>query len=150
MQEATAMDFYKKVVEGTEHSKTITLEAEEIKLAGVEQHIVDKKTLGAVIERLPDEMFEVPEDLDEEDLENMTEEEIAEANDDGGAAISEATVAAFEELCVKSLEHSDLTDKRMAGIIGEFSFEVLFELGTEILEFSIENTGDVQDFHVQE
>lgn len=146
MKEEDAMTFYKKVVEGTEHHKTTSLETDDIKLDGVKVHVVDKKTLGAVIERLPDEMFKVPDDLDPEEIEEMSEEELAEANDTDGASISEDTVAAFEELCVQSLAHSDLTDRQMSNMISEFSFDVLFGLGVEILDYSIENTGDIQDF----
>ena len=152
MNQESAMDFYQKVVEGTDHSKEITLQtADGAKLEGVKMSPVDKKTLAAVIERLPDSIFETPDDIDEDELQDMTAEEFEEEVDgDGTSAITEESVAAFEELCVQSLSHPSLVDRKMANIISNLSFDVLFELGSEIMDFSIENTGDVQDFHVQE
>lgn len=152
MDQQNAMEFYKKVVEGTDHSRTISLETKDgTVLEGVKMAPVDKKTLAAVIERLPDEMFEVPEDIDQDELKDMDPEDLEEQT--GGnatSAVTEDSVAGFEELCIKSLSHDDLVDRKMANIIANLSFEVLFELGSEVMDFSIEQTGDVKDFHVQE
>lgn len=145
MQAEDAMDFYNRVVKGTKQHKTITLEHESgSALEGVEVHPVDKRTLAAVIERLPESLFEAVEDAD-------GDADVAEDEMEGDlSAVTEETVAAFEELCLKSLEHPDLAPTNMEEIIAELNFEVLFELGTEIIDMSIEETGDVRDFHEQD
>ena len=144
MQAEDAMDFYNRVVKGTKEYKTITLEHKSgSSLEGVEMHPVDKRTLAAVIERLPESLFEAVEDAE-------GDAEAAEEEMDGDlSGVTEETVAAFEEVCIQSIEHPDLAPTNMKEIISELNFEVLFELGTEIIDLSIEQTGDVKDFHEQ-
>ena len=38
----------------------------------------------------------------------------------------------------------------MDDLVESLNFETLLGLGTEVLSFSMENDGDVRDFHVQE
>jgi hypothetical protein len=38
----------------------------------------------------------------------------------------------------------------MEHICNELNFEMLFELGTEIINMSVEETGTIKDFHEQE
>lgn len=146
MQEEQALEFYDRITSGTESYQTITLEHNSgAELDGVEMHPVSKRILASVIERLPDEMFEAVEDAESpEDAEEELE-------DEGGSigAVTEETVEAFEDLCVESLNHSDLTPTQMKHIVKELSFETLFELGTEIINMSVESTGAVRDFQKQ-
>lgn len=152
MEQETAMEFYKKVVSGTDAYKTVTLTTDSgHELTGVEMHPVSKKTLAAALQRLPDELLETPDNMDKEELEDLSDEELQEMADGGGTdALTEEAVAAFEELCVQSLNHPELVERKMGRIVSELSFETLYELGSEIMEYSIEETGDVQSFHVQE
>lgn len=147
MQENSALAFYDRVVEGKDNSNGITLEHSSGQtLEGVEMTAVDKRVLASVVERLPDEMFEAAEEYDDVD----EAEEHLEDRGRSTSAVTEETVAAFEDLCAESLRHDDLTPTQMEHIIEELDFEVLFSLGAEIIEMSFESSGDVKDFHEQQ
>lgn len=144
MQETDAMDFYQRIVEGTDRARTIQLEHQDgYTLTGVEMHAIDKQTLAGVIERLPEEMFEAVEEADG-DAEQAQEE-----MDGDLSAVTEETVNAFEDLLVSSLHHPDLTSSQTRHVIQALNFELLFELGTEVIDMSIEQTGEIQAFHEQ-
>jgi hypothetical protein len=145
MQEENAISFYERVTQGKEQYKTITLEHHQgATLSDVKMYAIGKRELAGVIERLPDEMLEQAEeangDVDEEELEG---------EGDLGA-ITEETVDAFEDLASLSLSHDDLTDVQMKHIVKELDFETLFELGSEIINMSVEDTGDIRGFREQE
>lgn len=146
MQEEDALAFYERITQGKDRYRTISLEHETGSvLEGVEMHPVDKRTLAGVIERLPEELFEAVEDAPDPE---MAEEQFEEGGGNIGA-VTEETVEAFEDLAVESLKHNQLTNSQMRHIINELSFEVLFELGTEIINMSVESTGAVRDFQKQ-
>lgn len=146
MQETEALDFYQRITEGKKRFDTINLEhTSGAVLEGVRMHPVDKRTLAAIIEKLPDEMFDAVEDADDADeAEEQLEEQGGSLN-----AVNADTVEAFEELCKKSLDHPELTKPQMNQIVDELNFEVLFELGTEIINMSSEQTGAVRGFQRQ-
>ncbi len=146
MKEEDALDFYKRITEGTKGYETITLEhSSGSALDGVEMHPVDKKRLAGVISELPEDMFDaVDEAEDPESAEEQLEENGGSLN-----AVNEDTIDAFERLCGDSLRHPELTSTQMSTIISELNFEVLFELGTEIINMSSEETGSVQGFRKQ-
>jgi hypothetical protein len=146
MQEEQALDFYDRIVSGKDGYNTISLEhSSGAVLEDVQMHPVSKRVLAGVIERLPEELFESVEGAEDP-------EEAEEEFEDGGGninAVTESTVEAFEDLCAESLSHEELTSTHMKEIIAELNFEVLFELGTEIINMSIEDTGGVKDFQKQ-
>lgn len=146
MQETEALDFYERVTQGTERYKTITLEHNSgAALTDVKMHAIDKKSLASVIERLPDAMFEAVEGVeDAEEAEEQLEEQ-------GGnlSAVTEDTVEAFEDLVAQSLDHEKLTNSQMRTLASELNFETLFELGTEIINMSVEDTGAIRGFQEQ-
>jgi hypothetical protein len=146
MQEEEALDFYKRVTEGTDRSKTISLEhSSGSVLEGVRMHPVDKQTLAGIVERLPDQMFESVEGAeDPEEAEQQLEEA-------GGSlsAVNADTVEAFEDLIQDSISHPELTKPQINHIMRELNFETLFELGTEIINMSVEDTGSVRGFREQ-
>jgi hypothetical protein len=147
MEQEEALDFYKRITEGTDSTKTISLtHSSGSTLEDVTMRPVDKTTLASVIQRMPDEMFESVEGAEDAD---DAEEQLEEA---GGsmAAVNEDTVTAFEEIVSKSLSHKKLTRPQMEHIAAELNFEMLFELGTEIINMSVEQTGSIKDFHVPE
>jgi hypothetical protein len=147
MQEEEALDFYQRVTEGTDRTQIIQLEhSSGSTLSNVEMSPVDKKTLASIVERLPDEMFESVEGAENAE---EAEEELEEA---GGSlsAVNEDTVGAFEDLCQKSLNHPELTKPQMDKIVSELNFETLFEIGTEIINMSVEETGSIRGFRAQE
>jgi hypothetical protein len=146
MEEEQALDFYQRVTEGTKQYETISLEHNSgSTLTDVKMHPIDKTELAGVIERLPDEMFEAVEDAeDAEEAEEQIEEQGG-----GLGAVTGDTVEAFEDLCKKSLNHPELTKPQMDHIVEELNFEVLFELGTEIIDMSSEETGSVRSFQKQ-
>ena len=138
-----ATEFYHKVVQGTEYYEEITLShSEGWELEGVEMHIVDKEALMDFIAALPEEMLEEVEEAEGLDEEEATAEELGSITQ----GVNAETIRAFEDICKESLEHPELLDEEMHGIIDNLSFEVLFELGTEIVNMSFERDGDVKDF----
>lgn len=147
MQQETALDFYERLTQGTENYKEITLEHESgATLSGVKMYAIDKQTLAGVIERLPNEMFDSVEGAENAE---EAEEELEEQGGDL-SAVTEDTVNAFEDLVAESLDHPDLTPAQMRGISSELNFETLFELGTEIINMSVEDTGEIRGFREQE
>lgn len=142
-----AVAFYDRIVQGQDDDDTITLEhSSGKKLEGVHMKPVSKRVLASVIQRLPNEMFNAVEETDDYD---EAEEEL-ENQGMSASAVTESTVAAFEDLCTESLSHPDLTNTQMAQIIEALGFEMLFSLGAEIIEKSFEQSGDIKDFHAQQ
>jgi hypothetical protein len=146
MKEEDALDFYKRITEGKKNYETISLEhSSGAVLEGVEMHPVDKRTLAGVIENLPQEMFEGAEEVDDTEEAEERLREDTESLD----AISEDTIDAFEDLCTNSLRHPDYTNTQVSNIVEELNFEMLFELGTAVIELSSESTGTIQGFQKQ-
>jgi len=147
MEQESALDFYKRLTQGTEQYKTIELEHETgATLKDVRMYAIDKQTLAGVIERLPDQMFEAVEGAEDADA---AEDDLEEQGGDL-AAVTEETVDAFEDLVAESLDHEELTPAQISHIAEELNFETLFELGTEIINMSVEDTGDIRGFREQE
>lgn len=139
--------FHDRVLEGEDEYKTITLEAHDGgELDNVEMHVVSKGEITQAIEQMPNEVFDAV-DADAEDLSAEEAEEIAQ--EQGGAQVTEGMFDAFESLCEQSLSHSGLSNVQMELIIEEFAFEMVFELGSEVLTFSLENSGSIEGFREQ-
>ncbi|AGM11349.1 hypothetical protein M199_gp019 [Halogranum tailed virus 1] len=148
MNQDTAIDFYERVTQGTKQKKTISLEHESgATLEGVEMHPVDKRMLASVIQRLPDEMFDAVDEAEDADA---AEDAIDESEELSMAAVTEDTVEAFEDLCKASLSHPDLAPPQMNDIVDNLNFEMLFRVGTEVIDMSVESDGAVKDFHEQD
>lgn len=149
MQESTANDFYDRLVEGTDYTKTIELEhASGQKLTGVQMSPVDKKVLADVMQSLPEDLFSAVEEADSpEEAEEMLEEE-------GGAvsvsSMSSDAVSAFERLVSKSLSHPELTPTQMEQIVEALDFGMLFEIGGEVIDMSFSDGDAIKDFREQE
>lgn len=152
MNESTANDFYDRIVQGTDYTKKITLtHGSGAELEGVKMHPVNKRILANVISSLPTSMFDAVEEADSpEEAEEMLEQQ--QDGDDSGAldAMSEDTVAAFEQLAKHSLMHDELTKTQMAQIIEALDFGVLFKLGGEIIDISFADSNAIKDFREQE
>lgn len=147
MQESTANDFYERLVEGTDYTKTISLEhGSGAKLEKVEVHPVDKKVLADVIQSLPEDMFDAVEEADDPD----EAEEMLEDQGMSVSALGSDTVDAFERLVSESLDHEELTQPQIEAIVAELDFSILFELGGDIIDMSFADGGAIKDFHEQE
>jgi hypothetical protein len=146
MQEEDALNFYERVTQGTKQTNKITLEhSSGSSLPNVRMSPVDKTTLAGIIERLPEEMFDSVEGAE------SAEEAEEELEESGGSmsAVTGDTVEAFEDLVKKAIDHPNLTKPQMDHIVEELNFETLFELGTEIINISVEETGSVRGFREQ-
>jgi len=145
MDETEAVSFFDEMVndkQGTVREKYV-LESEsgheiEVFIKQLDRaYVIDK--LG----ELPDEMLqqmedvENPEDLDEEDAMQAT---------GGMGGLSGDAIRAFEELCAEGLDHGDLTTHQFKKIAHELSLEVLFEIGSIIIELSLEEDGRITGF----
>jgi len=149
MQETQANEFYDRIVQGRDYTKEISLEhGSGATLEGVQMHPVDKQSLAYVVNRLPEDMFSAVEEADSpEEAEQMLEEE---GEDAALGAMNDETVAAFEDLVSESLTHPDLTNTQMDEVVESLGFEVLFELGGEIMDMSFAESGAIKDFHEPE
>jgi len=145
-QEVDAEEFYDRTIKGTGASKEIEFERDDgALLTGVELHVVSKEDLAEAISSMPEELFQAV-DAEEEDIDPEEAEEMA--REAGGTTqVSPEMVEAFENLCSNSLHHDGLSTTQMRDIIEDFGFEMLFELGSEVLTYSLENGGAVQSFH---
>lgn len=146
-QQSDAVSFYDRIVQGQDATDKITLEhSSGEKLEDVKMEPVSKRVLASVIQRLPDEMFEAAEENDsyEEAEEDLEEEGM------GTSAVTEETVAAFEDLCSESLSHDELTSVQMKKVVEALDFEMLFGIGSEIIEISFAESGDIKDFQEQQ
>lgn len=140
-------DFHDRVIDGPAGFKTVALGSNDgAELENVEMHPVSKGQLSEAIEAMPSDVFDGV-DTDDEDISAEEAEEIAKQQ--GGSQVTRDMYEAFEELCKNSLEHAGLSNTQIGLIIDEFAFDIVFEIGSEILTYSIENSGNVTDFRVQ-
>lgn len=142
MTETDAMDFYKRVTESKNESREFTLVHDSNAELTVTLTVVNRKLLLDEINRLPDEMLEtLSEAEDEDDAQEMAQERNMLSNVNGD------TILAFENICVDSMEHDELTTHHFEEIVADLDFETLFEIGSEVIEMSFEETGSIKDFH---
>lgn len=143
MPDATdATDFYKRVTSGESTHSERVLEHESGAQITVELHPVARQQLLDQISRLPDQMLEtISEAEDEEEARQRAEESNMLSGINGN------TVIAFETLCSESMKHDELTPYEIEDIVSELSFNVLFEIGAEVMELSFDNDGSIRDFH---
>lgn len=146
MQESQAIDFYERIVDGTDYTKTITLEhSSGATLEDVRVHPVNKQSLAKTIQSLPEDMFGAVQEADDPD----EAEEMLDDNDMSISSLGEETVDAFEDLVSESLSHPELTDTQMSQIVAELDFEVLFEVGGDIIDMSFAEGNAIKDFREQ-
>ena len=148
-EKVDAQEWYERTIKGSGASKDVQLGRKDGReLDGFEMHAVEKQDLAFAINAMPDELFEAVED--EENVSAEEAEEMAQEAQEGGANVNPEMVDAFEYLCQESLAHEKFSGVQMQKIIDQFGFEMLFEIGSEIMTYSLEEAGDVQDFHVQD
>lgn len=141
MTEVDAMEFYQRVTDSKSTSTEYTLEHTTGAELTVELNVVERKFLLDEIARLPDEMLDtLTEAEDEDEAQEMAEDEGMLSNVNGD------TILAFENICVEAISHPELTTHNIEDIVSELSFEVLFEMGSIVLERSFEETGSVEGF----
>jgi len=141
-EEVDAMDFYKRVTESENETREYTLEHETGATLAIELTVVNRKTLLDEINRLPDEMLQtLSQAEDEDEAQEIAEERNMLSNVNGD------TILAFENICVASMSHDELTSHNFEEIVAELDFETLFEIGSEVIEMSFEETGSIKDFH---
>lgn len=142
MTEVDAMEFYQKVTDESEKpSKQYKLTHRSNAELVVDLYPVDRKLLLDEISRLPDEMLStLSEAEDEDEAQEMAEQEglLSGVNGD--------TILAFENICAESMSHDDLTTHNFEHMVTEFDFEVLFEIGSAVIEMSFEDGGSIKDF----
>lgn len=136
------MDFYKRVTESENEVREYTLEHQTGAELTIELTVVNRKTLLDEINRLPDAMLQTLSEADDEDeAQEMAQEQNMLSNVNGD------TILAFENICVASMNHDELTSHNFEEIVAELDFETLFEIGSEVIEMSFEETGSIKSFH---
>lgn len=142
MTEVDGMEFYQRVTESATQTDEYTLEHQSGAEMTVELEVINRKVLLDEIARLPDEMMEtLSEAEDEEEAQEMAQ------NNNMLSGVNGDTVTAFENICIASMSHEELTQHNFEAIVAELSFEVLFDIGSKIIELSFENQGSIKDFH---
>ncbi len=149
MDESEAVSFFDEMVNDTPSTarETYVLESETGHELTVYIKQLDRAYVIDKLAELPDEMLQQMEDVD--DPENMDEEDAIEATN-GLGGLSGDAIRAFEELCAEGMDHSDLTTHQFERIVGELSLEVLFEIGSIIIELSLEEDGRITGFRKAE
>ena len=148
MDEGDALDFYKDVCGDPEQSDHIVekgepyvIEARNGRELELELTQLDRKVVIDKLNELPDELLELFDEAD--DAEEAQEEASA---TDALAGLSGDAIGAFESLCADSMEHGTLTSHHFEGLAEELSLEILFEMGSIIIEMSLEDDGKISGF----
>lgn len=149
MNEGDAFTFYEEVVggeDGVDNTDQIeyVLEAANGRELDLYLTKLDRKFVIDKLNDLPDEMLELFAEVDDpEEAQERADEQNALAGLSGDA------VGAFEELCAASMEHGELTQHHFDDLVAELSLEVLFEMGSEIIELSLEDNGKITGFRAR-
>ena len=149
MNEGDAFAFYEDVVggeEGVDNTEQVeyVLEAENGRELELYLKEIDRKFVIDKLASLPDEMLEMFSEVDDPDEAQRRAEE-----QNALTGLSGDAVGAFEELCAESMEHGELTQHHFDDMVTEFDLEVLFEMGSEIIEMSLGNSGKITGFREQ-
>jgi len=152
MNEADALDFFDEVVGGEDGPHAATTERREFVLEaanGRETTMLltpcDRKYVIDQLNKLPDELLEMFAEAD--DVEEAQEE--ADATD-ALTGLSGDAIEAFENICATGMEHPDLTQHHFDQLVLEIGLEVLFEMGSIIIEMSLEDDGKITGFREPE
>lgn len=148
MEQGDALDFYQEVV-GEESGpnappsqrKEYALEARNGREMKVDITPLDRKFVIDQLNRLPEELLELFSEVDDPE---EAQEQANAANALTG--LSGEAIGAFETLCSESMDHPELTEHHFEGLASELSLEVLFEIGSYVIEMSLEDDGKIAGF----
>jgi len=147
MNEGDAMEFFDEVVGGEDgpHAPSqeteYVLEAQNGRELTVTLKPVDRKFAIDKLNDLPDELLELFSEVED------PEEAQRQAEEAGAlAGLSGSAIKAFEELCAESMSHPKLTTTHMEQVAKELDLEVLFEMGSQVVEMSLEDDGAISGF----
>jgi len=145
MQEEDALQFYEDVVSGEANASSGSvqhvLEAANGRELTVDLTELDRKYVIDQLNSLPDEMLEMFSEADDpEEAQRKAEEQNALTGLSGGA------IESFENLCAESMDHAELTQHHFDDMVKQLSLEVLFEMGSKIIEISLEEDGRITGF----
>jgi hypothetical protein len=144
MEEPEAIQFYEDVVGGENHAETdrkeFVLEAANNRDLEIYLERLDRKYVIDQLNKLPDEMLEMFAEA--EDPEDIDEEEATQAL----SGLSGDAIEAFENICQKSMNHAQLTDHHFEEMVTELDLEVLFEMGSRVIEMSLDEGGKITGF----
>ena len=146
MNEGDALDFYDDVVGGNDgatvdQSVEYVLEAANGRELTVTLEPIDRKFVIDQLNKLPSEMLELFSEVDDPDeAQEMAEEQNA------LSGLSGEAIGAFEDICAESMEHGKLTQHHFDDLVQELSLEVVFEMGAEVIEMSLDDDGAITGF----
>lgn len=148
MNEGDAFTFYEEVVGGEDDVDQdrieYVLEANNGRELDLYLTKLDRKFVIDKLNELPDELLELFAEVDDpEEAQERADEQNALAGLSGDA------IGAFESLCAESMEHGELTQHHFDDLVSELSLEVLFEMGSEIIELSLEGNGKITGFRAR-
>jgi hypothetical protein len=150
MPEVDALDFYDEVVgNDTPHAQggsvEYTLSASSGHEFTLELQELDRKVVIDKLSELPDEMIDMFDGA-----ETAEEAQQRAENQNALTGLSGDAIRAFEEICALSMTHEQLTEHHLKDMAEELELETLFEMGSEIIEISLENDGRIEGFRKQD
>jgi hypothetical protein len=142
MNESEALEFFDDVVGDSKSSSSeeYVLESDNGRELNVEVVELDRSYVIDQLNELPDEMLEQMTEIEDEG--DIDEQQAAQA----AGGISGDAIRAFEELCAEGMEHPELTTHQLQMLAQELGLEVLFEVGSIIIEQSLEEDGRITGF----
>lgn len=101
----------------------------------------DRKFVIDQLNKLPDELLDLLSEVDD------PEEAQARADEANAlTGLSGQAIDAFEQLCAKGMQHEEYTEHHYKRLVKELDLEILFEMGSMIIEMSLEDTGKITGF----
>lgn len=147
MDEGDALEFYEEVVGGNDPHAVPTPEEEYVLEAANGRELTvgltpaDRKFVIDQLNKLPDELMEMLSEV--EDPEEAQERADAQ---NALTGLSGSAIEAFEELCAEGMQHPELTGHHFEDLVTQLDLEVLFEMGSVVIEMSLEDNGKITGF----
>lgn len=147
MEEGDALEFYEEVIGGEEgphaapdKKKEFVLEAANGRELTVELVPADRKFVIDQLSNLPEDLLEMFSEVD--DPEELDENEATSAL----TGLSGDAIESFENLCSEGMQHGELTQHHFDELVTQLDLEVLFEMGSHVIELSLEDDGKITGF----
>lgn len=151
MEQEDAMVFFEEVVDDNDpHAipdpeREFVLEAANGRELTVGIVPCDRKFVIDQLNKLPDELMELLSEVDDpEEAQERAEEQNA------LTGLSGSAIEAFEELCANGMQHDELTEHHFEQMVAELNLEILFELGSIVIELSLDDNSKITGFRERE
>lgn len=149
MPEVSGSEFFKANAAVEKSTREFKLADDQNRHITVELEEVERKDLFNELHRLPSGFIDVMLSGGVDDLEDVDDPEDVDLDVDPSELINHIdgnTIDVFESLFAISANHPDLTSMDMEELSTSLSFEVLFEVGGEVIDLSLADNGRIKRF----